>query len=155
MTAVFSVSYKCPTCFCSTVEQYIFSHVRRDNQNGMSVWWVWNSGHYWISYNRKKSLMNIHKQLQNVCMSVLLIKTLSLVLHKLHVLRKPQQCSVIYSNLFIQNDQWVTDRKLAIKGSGRNNINVLGCFKGYVPCSLTEHYLTVKQELCSSFLSCY
>ena len=38
MTAVFSVvSYECPACFCSTVEQYIFSHVHRDHQNGMVV----------------------------------------------------------------------------------------------------------------------
>ena len=149
MTAVFSVvSYECPACFCSTVEQYIFSHVHRDHQNGMVVWCVW------ISCGRKKSLMNIHKQLQNVCMSVLLIKTLSLVLHKLHVLRKPQQCSVIHSIYSFKMTSGL-ETKLAIKGSGRNNINVLGCFKGYVPCSLTEHYLTVKQELCSSFLSCY
>jgi hypothetical protein len=33
----------------------------------------------------KKSVTDIHKQLQNVCVSVLLVKALSLVLHKLQV----------------------------------------------------------------------
>jgi len=31
----------------------------------------------------KKSVTNIHKQLQNVCVSVLLVKALTLFLHKL------------------------------------------------------------------------
>lgn len=101
----------------------------------------------WASLNflwqEKKSVTNIHKQLQTVSVSELLIKALSLVLHKLQVLRKAKRCSVIHSNSFTQNNQLTVDRKLAIKGSGKNSINVLGCFKGCVPCSLTEHYPTV------------
>jgi len=147
MTAVFSVvSYEHPAWSCSTVEQYVFSYVCRGRQNGVVVWCVWNSGCYLISCGRNKSVTDIHKQLQNVCVSVLLIKALSLVLHKLLVLRKPKQCSVIHSNSFIQNNQynqWIAGRKTAIKGSGNNCINVLGCFKGCVPCSLNEYYPTV------------
>jgi len=73
-----------------------------------------------ILWQKKKSLTNIHKQLQNVCVSVLLVKALTLVLHKLQVPWKPKQRSVIHSHLFIQNDQWLTDREsLQLRGVGR------------------------------------
>ena len=119
MTAVFSLaSYECHMQYCG---QYVFSHVRRWLQNGVVVWYVWNSGRWWISCGRKKkSLRNIYKQLQNVWASMLLVKTLTLLLHKLQVPWKPEQRSVIHSNLFIQNDQWLTDREsLQLRGVGR------------------------------------
>jgi hypothetical protein len=58
---------------------------------------------------KKKTVTHIHKKLQNVCLSVLLIKALSFILHKLQVLQKAKQSSVIHLNTFIQNDQWITD----------------------------------------------
>jgi hypothetical protein len=72
-----------------------------------------------VLVTEKKSVTIIHKQLQNVYMSVLFIMALSLVLHKLQVLRKAKRCLVVNSNSFIQNDQWLTERKLAIRGVGR------------------------------------
>jgi uncharacterized membrane protein len=88
MTAVFSdVSYECPAQACSSVEQYIFSRVLGARQNRMVVDVFESIGVTEVLVQKKIS--NIYKQLQNVFLSVLLIKALSLIFHKLQVLRKP------------------------------------------------------------------
>jgi hypothetical protein len=64
--AVFSViNYKCPICFCSNMEQYVSSHMHR------VIKMVWYGDVYlkqWALLNflwqKKKSVTNIHKQLQ-------------------------------------------------------------------------------------------
>jgi hypothetical protein len=66
-----------------------------------------------------KSVTNNHKQLQNVCVSVLLIKALSLSFNKLQVLLKTKRCQLIHLNSFIQNEQWITVKSLQLRGVGR------------------------------------